>query len=302
MPKTSKPDPDAWMPEIAEVETLRRQLEKEAGGKRIKTASLRSRDYVKMAHAGTKRAVKKTATPKPVSEALEGAKILEVGRRGKFLTFRLDNGNTLVIHLGMSGRIVKLHSKRPDDKHTHLELDFTQGTGIRFFDPRRFGECFICPTSDLDFLLSHVGTDAVEEPIPWTLLADMLAERGVRLKPLLLDQSFIAGIGNIYSDEILWSAGLRYDRKSDSLTRNEVRRLSRAIGEVLQEAIKNRGTTLADEGWKDLYDEVGENFESLMVHGRRGEPCRRCRTPIETGKSASRTTYFCPQCQAKLTP
>jgi formamidopyrimidine-DNA glycosylase len=118
------------------------------------------------------------------------------------------------------------------------------------------------------------------------------------MKSLLMDQEFIAGLGNIYSDEVLFQAGLPYDRSSDSLTSNEIRRLSRAIGEVLQEAIKDRGTTLSDGEWRDLYDEPGDHQGSLLVHGREGEPCRRCRTPIQRVKVGQRSHYYCPQCQS----
>jgi formamidopyrimidine-DNA glycosylase len=118
------------------------------------------------------------------------------------------------------------------------------------------------------------------------------------MKQLLMDQKFISGLGNIYSDEVLFHAGLRYDRMSDALSSQEVRRLYRAIQEILQEAIKARGTTLEDEAYVDLFGKPGEYGEELKVYGREGLPCRRCRTPIETVKIQQRTSYFCPQCQS----
>jgi formamidopyrimidine-DNA glycosylase len=118
------------------------------------------------------------------------------------------------------------------------------------------------------------------------------------MKPLLMDQEFMAGLGNIYSDEVLFQAGLPWDRSSDTLTSNETRRLSRAVGEVLQDAIRHRGTTLSDGEWRDLYDEPGEHQDSLTVHGREGEPCRRCRTPIVRVRIGQRSHYYCPQCQS----
>jgi formamidopyrimidine-DNA glycosylase len=118
------------------------------------------------------------------------------------------------------------------------------------------------------------------------------------MKPLLMDQKFIAGLGNIYSDEVLFAAGLRYDRMSDTLSSQEVRRLYRAIQETLQDAIKARGTTLDDEAYVDLFGKPGGFQDELKVYGRTGLPCRRCRTPIQAVKISGRNSYFCPQCQS----
>ena len=118
------------------------------------------------------------------------------------------------------------------------------------------------------------------------------------MKSLLMDQKFICGLGNIYSDEILFTAGLRYDRMSNTLSSQEVRRLYRAIQETMQEAIRYRGTTLDDEAYVDLFGEPGEYQKELKVYGRAGEPCRRCRTPIKSVRLGNRSAYFCPQCQS----
>lgn len=286
------------MPELPEVETLRRQLEKEFVGKRIRKAHLKSRKYVKVTKMGRKNPMRSEATPKQFNDLLAGAKIKNVYRRGKFLEFELDNGNYLVIHLGMSGHIVKATPKRPTDKHTHVILEFTQGNDMRFFDARKLGECFVVSAEDLDNVLGRIGLDAINRPIPWQLLGEMVANRNTKMKPMLMDQEFIAGIGNIYSDEVLFLSGLPWNRPSSSLTSNETRRLSRAVGEIMQEAIKHRGTTLEDGGWRDLYDEPGEHQEHLAVYGRVGEPCRRCRTPIKKITTGGRSHHFCPQCQS----
>jgi formamidopyrimidine-DNA glycosylase len=125
-----------------------------------------------------------------------------------------------------------------------------------------------------------------------------MAQRESKLKQLLMDQKFISGLGNIYSDEVLFAAGLRHDRLSDTLSSQEVRRLYRSLQEVLQEAIRYRGTTLEDEAYLDLFGKQGEYQNELKVYGREGLPCRRCRTPIQTVKVQQRTSYFCPQCQS----
>ena len=286
------------MPELPEVEVLRRQLDKEYVGKRIKNVDVKTRQYVKEAKPAGKRVTKRHITPKEFDKHLAGGKVKAVHRKGKYLAFELDNKNYLVFHLGMSGHLVKATGKRAADKHTHVIIHFTQGGDVRFFDARRFGECFVADADAYTEAMEGLGIDAINEQIPWQLFGEAVSQRKLKMKALLMEQEFIAGLGNIYSDEVLFQAGLPYDRTSDTLTSNEVRRLSRAVGEVLQEAIKNRGTTLSDGEWRDLYDEPGEHQNSLTVHGREGEPCRRCRTPIQKVKVGQRSHYFCPQCQS----
>jgi len=286
------------MPELPEVEVLRRQLEKEFVGKRIKTVDVRTRGYIKEAKAGGKRVIKRPIPPKEFAKRVADAKVKAVLRKGKYLTFELDNGNYLVFHLGMSGHLVKATSRRTADKHTHLVMHFNQGGQLRFFDARRFGECFIASTEAYEEAMQGIGFDAIAEQIPWQLFGELVGGRSTKMKPLLMDQEFMAGLGNIYSDEVLFQAGLSWDRTSDSLTSNEVRRLSRGMGEVLQDAIKHRGTTLSDGEWRDLYDEAGEHQDALAVYGREGLPCRRCRTPIVRTRIGQRSHYYCPQCQS----
>ncbi len=146
--------------------------------------------------------------------------------------------------------------------------------------------------------LDHVAIDPLEDTFTWQQFSAELARRAAKLKSLLMDQRFISGLGNIYSDEVLFAAGLRYDHMSDALSSQEVRRLYRAIREIVQDAIRFRGTTLADEAYLDLFGKPGEFQEELKVYGRRGQACRRCRTPIISEKFSGRTTYFCPQCQS----
>jgi formamidopyrimidine-DNA glycosylase len=286
------------MPELPEVEVLRRQLEKEYVGKRIRAADIKTRKYVKEARSEGKRLTKRHVTPKEFERPLQNGKVKAVHRKGKYLSFELDNHNFLVFHLGMSGHLVKATSRRPADKHTHVVLHFTQGGELRFFDARRFGECYVATAEGYAEAMSALGLDAINDQIPWQLFGDMVSTRKAKMKHLLMDQEFMSGLGNIYSDEVLFHAGLPWDRSSDSLTSNEIRRLSRSVGEVLQDAIRHRGTTLSDGEWRDLYDEPGEHQNALTVHGREGEPCRRCRTPIVRVRIGQRSHYFCPQCQS----
>lgn len=286
------------MPELPEVEVLRRQLEKEFVGKRIKSVDIKTRGYVKEAKPGGKKVIKKQIAPKEFGKLVADGKVKAVHRKGKFLSFELDSGNHLVFHLGMSGHLVKAAARRAPDKHTHVVVHFSQGGSLRFFDARRFGECYIANDEMYEEAMSDLGLDAIADQIPWQLFGDMVSEHSAKMKPLLMDQAFMAGLGNIYSDEVLFHAGLSWDRKSDSLTSNEVRRLSRSVGEVLQDAIKHRGTTLSDGEWRDLYDQPGEHQDFLTVYGRESAPCRRCRTPIVRVRIGQRSHFFCPQCQS----
>jgi formamidopyrimidine-DNA glycosylase len=277
------------VPELPEVETLRRDLEKEVLGKRIKTVDV----------SGL-RTIRRHKTKKAFTSRLEGRKLTAVERKGKYLIVRLDSGDVLVVHLGMSGQLLLRPAKAPPEKHTHLVFSFGTGPQLRYVDPRTFGELFVTtPDHLLDELpeLKHLGFDALEQVMSWTHFHEMLQARHTKLKPLLMDQKFLAGIGNIYSDEILFAAGLRYDRSSETLSSQEVRRLYRAMVEVLNDAIKHRGSSLADEQYRDLFGEVGQFQGQHMVYDREGAQCRRCRTAIMREKAGGRSTFYCPRCQ-----
>jgi len=278
------------VPELPEVEVIRRDLEREVIGRKIKDV-----EVFKM------RTIRRHPNKTHFRKALVDKKITAVSRKGKYLILRLDGQSALVIHLGMSGQLLREKStKAPTLPHTQVVIVFTQGGQLRFVDPRQFGEMFVTSLDGLNSVeeLQHLGFDPLEEPLSWIDFARRLGERKVKLKSLLMDQEFIAGLGNIYSDEILFAAGLRYDRRSDTLSAQEVRRLSRAIQEVLQEAIRERGSTLDDEQYVDLYGQPG-NFQSrAQVYNREGQPCNRCRTPIVKARFGNRHTWYCPQCQS----
>jgi formamidopyrimidine-DNA glycosylase len=277
------------MPELPEVEVLRRDLEKEVVGKKIKTVEV----------AGL-RSIRRHKQKKEFIVALEGHKIVSVARRGKYLVLRLDGSEALIVHLGMSGQLLRAKSARDKaPKHTHVVITFTQGGLMRFVDPRTFGEMFITNYDELEQVeeLAHLGLDPLETALSWELFGRMLADRKMRLKALLMDQKFIAGIGNIYSDEILFQAGLRWDRMSDSLSQQEIRRLYRAIVETLQDAVKHRGSSLSDEQYRDLFGQLGEYQHHHQVYDREGEPCFRCRRPLVRARFSNRSTFFCEACQ-----
>ncbi|MGI9034275.1 MAG: bifunctional DNA-formamidopyrimidine glycosylase/DNA-(apurinic or apyrimidinic site) lyase [Acidimicrobiales bacterium] len=278
------------MPELPEVETIKRDLEREVVGKRVKSVEVTGM-----------RSIRRHPNKKHFITKLEGHKIGGVKRRGKYLVFSLDDPDVLVAHLGMSGQLLRTKgTKDPLVKHTHVVITFTQGGALRFVDPRTFGELFVTAAGELEHQvpeLAHLGFDPVDDMMSWTKFGELLLARKAKLKTLLMDQRFVAGIGNIYSDEILFTAGLRYDRSSDSLTSQEVRRLYRAMVETLQEAIKHRGSSLSDEQYRDLFGERGGYQVMHKVYDREGEACRRCRSTIVKVKVNGRSSFLCPQCQ-----
>ncbi len=279
------------VPELPEVETLRRDLEKEVVGKRIRQVEVTGM-----------RSIRRHPNKKHFIGKLEGRKITGVYRRGKYLLLRLDSGDVLVIHLGMSGQLLRARGgpKDPPPKHTHVVFTFTQSGALRFVDPRTFGELFVTTPEELPDVvpeLAHLGFDPVEDMMSWTKFGELLTARKGKLKALLMDQKFMAGVGNIYSDEILFAAGLRYDRSSETLSSQEVRRLYRAMIETLQDAIKHRGSSLSDEQYRDLFGEMGEYQHMHKVYDREGQACRRCRSTIVRVKFNGRSSFLCPQCQ-----
>jgi formamidopyrimidine-DNA glycosylase len=276
------------MPELPEAETIRRDLEKEAVGRRIKAVEV----------TGT-RSIRRHGTKKQFVSRVEGQKIDGISRRGKNILISLGE-DWLVVHLGMSGQLLKAAAKDAAIKHTHAKFVFTQGGELRFVDPRTFGELYVANKENLREEapeLAELGFDPLEDVMSWDEFGRRLIAKKTKLKTLLMDQRFIAGIGNIYSDEILWNSGLRYDRGSETLTTQEVRRLYRSMGEVLQEAVKMRGSSLADEQYRDLYGNVGTYQNEHKVHAQDGQPCRRCRHIIEKVKWSNRSAYYCPGCQ-----
>jgi formamidopyrimidine-DNA glycosylase len=279
--------------ELPEVEVVRRDLEKDVVGRRIREADVRPQ-------RNAMRVIRRHARRKEFSDRLAGKKIARIDRKGKYVLMYLDGGDVLVVHFGMTGQLLRGNKRQALPPHTHVVLEFMQGGDLRFVDPRTFGEMFVTGVDELGKVkeLDHIAIDPLEDTFTWQQFSAELARRATKLKPLLMDQKFISGLGNIYSDEVLFAAGLRWDRMSDTLSSQEVRRLYRALREVVQEAIRFRGTTLEDEAYVDLYGKPGEFAAELKVYGRKGLPCRRCRTPIEAVKISGRNSYYCPQCQS----
>ena len=278
------------MPELPEVETVRRGLEGAVVGRRIVGVQVLGRRTVRR------------QSPAELTTRLTGRTFTAAGRRGKFLLLSLDDDAVLVVHLRMSGQLLHLSGTQlwPIAPHTHVVVALGAGTELRFVDPRTFGEWFV--SSDVDgrgvpLELAHLGRDPLLEGLPTAYLAAHFAGRRVRLKGLLTDQRIVAGIGSIYADEICFRAKLRPDRSGASLSDTEVASLAKAARAVLREAVASRGSSLRDLGYRDLTGEVGSFQERHAVYDRAGEQCRRCGSQVVRLKIGARAAYLCEGCQ-----
>lgn len=234
--------------------------------------------------------------PRKQLQKLLGATIVGLRRHGKYLLVDTDAPESLLVHLGMTGRFCIHERGDPRASHTH----FVAGIGtreLRFSDPRRFGQIDVVTRGRERFhpALADLGVDALEERIDVRLFHAGAHVSRSTLKAFILDQSVIAGVGNIYASEALWRAGLRPTKRTKRLTTAGAQRLVDAIREVIDRALANGGTTLSD--FVDAYGAAGDNAEYLWVYDRAGQPCPRCESPIERSVLQGRATYYCPTCQ-----
>lgn len=272
------------MPELPEVETFRQSLRPHVLGREIE-------------------AVWGSGLPLrlPVDgEALASlvrVRIDDLLRTGKNLLFHLSDGRVLLSHLGMSGYYQLVPRDAALLPHTHLRLRLRDAADeVRYVDPRRFGCLQIVPGAEVKATL-RLGPDPLSADFTKGGLHEALRASGRDLKALLLDQTVVAGLGNIYVAEALFAAGLRPTRRGAKVTGPAAERLYHAIREVLTGAVSRRGTTLSDGGYVDAQGQAGENQHHLFVYGRGGAPCRRCGGAIRRIVQAGRSTYFCPRCQ-----
>lgn len=275
------------MPELPEVETTRRHVAPVLEGAVIKSVVL-----------GRERMARRNRRSSDIADRLVGRRIGRVGRRGKFLLIEVEGDLTWVIHLGMSGRMRIADSGDPLEPHAHLVVHTEEGSEIRFIDPRTFGFVAVFTPEELAAdSLAGLGRDALDELPTGDELAGILAGRKASVKALLLDQRILAGLGNIYADEVLFRAGIRPDRPGGDVTRGEINALLAAIPEVLAAGIEMGGTSLDDLAYLLPDGRAGDYLDRLMVYGRTDEPCLTCGTPIERIVIAARSSHFCPHCQ-----
>ncbi|HLI15617.1 MAG TPA: bifunctional DNA-formamidopyrimidine glycosylase/DNA-(apurinic or apyrimidinic site) lyase [Acidimicrobiales bacterium] len=280
------------MPELPEVETVRRGLERAVLGRRVVAVEVLGARSVRRQDAPAFRA------------ALVGRRLVAARRRGKFLLVDLAPGRgpaeALVCHLRMSGQLLLVPPGAPRVAHTHVVLGLDDASELRFVDPRTFGELFVAPldpASGLPAELRTLGPDPLADGLPTALLRRLLARRRTSLKAFLLDQRAVAGIGNLYADEICFAARLAPGRRTDSLSAREAARLAAAIAEVLSAAVAARGSSLRDGRYRDLGGEPGAYQDRHAVYGRAGAPCPRCARPVVRARIAGRSAHFCPACQ-----
>ncbi len=274
------------MPELPEVETVVAELRPHLTGRRILAADVLWPRTLASPDIAT------------LVERLQGRQVIGLGRRGKHILIQLDSGDVLIIHLRMTGRleIVAGDSAGRAGPHVRAWFDLSGGECLVFTDARKFGRIWL--VRDPAEVLGLLGP----EPLDWDFDATRLAERlrghRVAVKALLLDQSVIAGIGNIYADEALFIAGIHPLRPGSSLSDQEIAHLHDAIRQVLREAISQQGTTLRD--YRPPYGLEGASQNQLRVYQQTGRPCPRCGSPIECIRVTQRSTHFCPHCQPRF--
>jgi formamidopyrimidine-DNA glycosylase len=277
------------VPELPEVETVVRGLRGQLLGRRILSVRLCKTDFID--------------DPAALERNLPGSRIAEVARYGKFVLLHLeppaqqDNGTSgracLVVHLGMTGQLTPRSSDQPAVPHTHAFFALDDGRELRYADIRRFGRLALVRHEMLKDLLGRLGADPLE--IPEEEFRERLAGRRARIKALLLDQHFLRGMGNIYCDESLWRARIHPARHAARLGTVEARRLYRAIRDVLNAAIRLRGSSISD--FVDAEGQPGEYQLRHRAYGREGKPCFRCGKKVRRVIVAGRSSYFCPHCQ-----
>ncbi|MCZ8518320.1 MULTISPECIES: DNA-formamidopyrimidine glycosylase [Paenibacillus] len=273
------------MPELPEVETVRRTLNVLVAGKTIEKVSV---------HLG--RIIQHPDDIEAFKALLEGETIQTVERRGKFL--RIHTGRfTLVSHLRMEGRYGVYEADEPMELHTHVVFHFTDGTELRYKDVRQFGTMHVYERGQdlMEKPLKKLGLEPLDEAFTLEAFRSRIAGRKTKIKPLLLNQEYIVGIGNIYVDESLFLAGIHPERESDTLTKAETARLHEAIIRTLQDAVEAGGSSI--KSFVNGQGEMGMFQHSFRVYGRKNEPCPVCGHPIEKTVVGGRGTHFCPKCQ-----
>jgi formamidopyrimidine-DNA glycosylase len=289
------------MPELPEVETVARDLQRWVAGARIRSARVE-----------WERTIRHPLPAERFVAEVAGATIARVGRRAKTVLIHLADGRVMTVALRMTGALIVAPPGTPPDRHARVVFELADGRELRYRDVRKFGRIGLWeggglraggsrrvaesrPAYRVGDVFAHHGPEPLSASFTVERFTERLGHRSGRLKSLLLDQSFIAGVGNIYADEALFRARLHPLRRADSLTPDEVRRLHRAVRGVLRAGVNNRGASFSDYVGAD--GQPGANAERLRVYRRTGEPCYRCGRPISRIVVGQRSTHFCPRCQ-----
>ena len=274
------------MPELPEVETLARGLQRELAGRRMLSVELGKTDFMD--------------NPAEIERELPGTQIQRVERYGKFMLLRLQRSaegfvqeSALLVHLGMTGTMMPRPANEPRGKHTHLVALLDDGRELRYIDPRRFGRIAWLTGENLRVELLRFGADPLL--ISLEEFVERIRGRRARIKAMLLDQGVLRGVGNIYADESLWKAKIHPARIGTRLSVEEVKSLHGALQQILEKAIVLRGSSISD--FLDAEGEPGEYQLHHKAYGREGKACYRCKTPIRRIVVAGRSSFFCPSCQ-----
>jgi formamidopyrimidine-DNA glycosylase len=273
------------MPELPEVETVCRQLEPELTGRRIERLEVLDERW------------SRPVAPAELGAAVSGRTIEGLGRRGKYLLLALDGAQTLVMHLRMTGNLV-LASGSTSERHLRARFVLDDGRELWFTDPRRFGEAFLIDDAELGRRFERLGVEPLSDDFTPEVLGEMAAGRTAPLKSFLLDQSGVAGVGNIYADEALFRARLHPLSPAGSMRPEHHEALRDAIVAALEAGIDGGGASIDD--YRDGRGEKGTMQDEFLVHTREGEPCLSCGEPIARIVVAGRSTYYCPSCQVRL--
>lgn len=270
------------MPELPEVETIVRGLRVVLPGRRILSVRLGKTDFID--------------DPAALERELPGCRIVAVERHGKFIAFRLEKEDarpSLLVHLGMTGQLAVTRPEQPLPPPTHVVFTLDDTRELRYTDVRRFGRMLLAATPSDESVLGKLGDDPLE--ITWQVFSERLGGRRAMVKALLLDQHFLRGMGNIYTDEALWRARIHPKRHAARLSHDEGRRLYAAIRKVLVDAIRLRGSSISD--YVDAAGQPGDYQRRHRVYDREGKACFRCARKIRRIIVAGRSSYFCPRCQ-----
>ncbi len=275
----------AIMPELPEVETTCRGIAPHLTGARIREVVIRRTDLRQPVSADLAKIV--------------GLRVTAVSRRSKYLLLALDDGSTVLVHLGMSGSLRIVGAGDPWKKHDHVALGFGRGRQLRFHDPRRFGLVLrVHGDPSAHPLLAGLGPEPFDRSFSAAWLAARCASRRAAIKLVLMDPAVVTGVGNIYACESLFRAGIAPGTPADRLTLPALGKLVRAVRSVLRQAVREGGTTLRD--FVSPGGTPGYFRQKLFVYGRKGEPCRKCSTPIRHAVLGQRSTYWCPTCQKRF--
>lgn len=273
------------MPELPEVETVVRTLNQLVAGKHIEKVSVH-----------LTRIIQRPAEPEEFCLLLSEKTISGIERRGKFIRFLMD-GLVMVSHLRMEGRYGLFDASEPLEKHTHVVFHFDDGTELRYKDVRQFGTMHLfTPGEEFQLPPLHkLGLEPLDQEFTFEAFRKVIGGRSTKIKPLLLNQERIVGIGNIYADEALFRAGIHPEREADSLSRQELRRLYEAIVQTLQEAVDAGGSSI--KSYVNGQGEMGMFQQQLNVYGRKNLPCTRCGLDIAKIVLGGRGTHYCSRCQ-----